>query len=421
MTFDRRHLLRTVAALAGGLSPFSAQARTAPAQGKQLGWEGLASQYDLDPSIVNLENGYYGVMARPVLDEYKRNIDYLNRHNSWYLRRTFSRRDDDAIRAAVAQHAGVQASEIAMTRGATESLQNLIANYRLLKSGDTVMYGNLDYGSMQYAMEDLAQRHGATVSVVTIPEPASRQRVIDAYEQALQRQPRTRLLLLTHISHRTGLVTPVAEIVRMAKRRNVDVIVDIAQSWGQLDFKIADLGADFAGANLHKWIGAPLGTGFLYIAQARLQDIGIHLGNREHPASDIRARVLSGTADAAAFMTIPAALRFHGQVGLAARSAGLRALRDYWVQRVRELDGVEILTPDEAGSTGAVTSLRLRGRTSFDANAALSMQLADDYQILTVPRDGPAGGSCIRVTPSYYTTTAQLDKFVAAIQTIAKR
>lgn len=100
---------------------------------------------------------------------------------------------------------------------------------------------------------------------------------------------------------------------------------------------------------------------------------------------------------------------------LAARSAGLRTLRDYWVQRVRALDAVEILTPDEAGSMGAVTSFRLRGRTSFDDNAALSSVLANDYKILTVLRDGPAGGSCIRVTPSYYITTAQLDKLVGAL------
>jgi selenocysteine lyase/cysteine desulfurase len=395
----------------GGFAPL-------PVHGKPSGWDGLARYYDVDTGIVNLENAYYGVMARPVLEDYKRNIDYLNRHNSFYLRRDFDHEGGEAIRAAVAQYAGVSVNEIALTRGATESLQNLIANYRLLKAGDTVMYGNLDYSSMQYAMEDLARRQGASVSIVTIPEPASRQRVIDAYEQALQRQPRTRLLLLTHVSHRTGLVLPVAEIVRMAKRRNVDVIVDIAQSFGQLDFKIADLGADFVGANLHKWIGAPLGTGFLYIREARLQDIGIQLGNREHPASDIRARVLSGTFDAAAFMTIPAALRFHGQVSLAERSAGLRALRDYWVQRVRNVDAVTILAPDDAQSVGAVTSLRLRGRTSFDANAALARRLADDYKILTVARDGPVGGSCIRVTPSYFTTTAQLDKLVAAIHAI---
>jgi len=421
MTPDRRNLLRTLAAVAGSLASYPARAHGAPASRQQPGWAGLAAYYDLDTSIVNLENAYYGVMATPVLEDYKRNIDYLNRHNSYYMRRDFDHEGGDALRAALARHAGVLPGELALTRGATESLQNLIANYRLLKPGDTVMYGNLDYGSMQYAMEDLAQRRGASVALVTIPEPATRQRVIDTYEQALQRHPRTRLLLLTHVSHRTGLVMPVAEIVKMAKQKNVDVIVDIAQSWGQLDFKIADLGADFVGANLHKWIGAPLGTGFLYIQQARLLDIGVQLGNREHPASDIRARVLSGTVDAAAFMTIPAALRFHSQVGLAERSAGLRALRDYWVERVRDLDGIAILTPDEPGSAGAVTSLRLRGRTTFGANVALARQLADDYGIFTVARDGPVGGSCIRVTPSYFTTPAQLDQLVAALRVLARR
>ena len=190
MTLARRNLLRTMAAVAAGFAPATTQG--APAAGKP-GWAGLARHYDLATDFVNLENAYYGVMARPVLDDYKRNIDYLNRHNSRYLRRDFDREGGEAIRAAVAQYAGVPVNAIALTRGATESLQNLIANYRLLKAGDTVMYGNLDYGSMQYAMDDLAQRHGATVAVVTIPEPASRQRVIDAYEQALQRQPRTRL------------------------------------------------------------------------------------------------------------------------------------------------------------------------------------------------------------------------------------
>ena len=420
MPLDRRALLRTMAAV-GTAAHFPIRAHGAtPAANGRLAWDDLAGQYDLADDIVNLENAYYGVMARPVLDDFKRNIDYLNRHNSVHMRRDFDRQGGEAIRQALAGHAGVEAGELAVTRGATESLQNLIANYRLLKAGDTVMYGNLDYGSMQYAMDDLAQRHGATVSVVTIPEPATRQRVIDTYEQALRRQPRTRLLLLTHVSHRTGLVIPAAEIVRIARQRNVDVIVDIAQSWGQLDFRIPDLGADFVGANLHKWVGAPLGTGFLYIRRSRLPDIGVHMGNRDHPASDIRSRVLSGTVDAAAFMTIPTALRFHAQVPLAERSARLRGLRDYWVQRVRDAGGVDILTPDEPGGAGAVTSFRLRGRTSFEANVDLARRLAEEHGIFTVARDGPVGGSCIRVTPSCFTTNAQLDRLVAALRTLAR-
>ncbi|USX23574.1 aminotransferase class V-fold PLP-dependent enzyme [Oxalobacteraceae bacterium OTU3REALA1] len=418
---NRRDWLRGVAGLTLGGAALAAPMRGSAATGASGKWDSLAAHYDVAPDFINLENAYYGIMPTPVADDFKRNIDYLNRQNSHYLRGQFDRAGTEAIRASLAQHAGVAVGEIAITRGATESLQNLIANYRPLKAGDTVMVGNLDYDTMIDAINDLARRRGANVATVRIPEPGTRQAVIDAYDQALRQHPRTRLLLLTHISHRTGLVLPVAEIVALAKRRNVDVIVDIAQSWGQLDFRIPDLGADFVGANLHKWIGAPLGLGFLYIRESRLQDIDIQLGNSSYPATDIRARVHAGTVNAAGVMTIPAALKYHGQIPIAERSARLRELRDYWVRRVLEIPGVQILTPEEPGMYGAVTSFRLRGKTSFEDNVALARTLMDDYGIFTVARSGPVGGACIRVTPAFFTRTADLDKLVAAIRALAPK
>jgi selenocysteine lyase/cysteine desulfurase len=418
-TLPRRNWLRHIAGLtAGGVSLVSPlQTIAATTSGSQ--WDRLAAAYTVAPDFINLENAYYGIMPAPVAEDYKRNIDYLNLNNSHYLRSDFDRAGIEAIRASLASHAGVGVKEIAITRGATESLQNLIANYRPLKAGETVMLGNLDYDTVIDAMNELARRRGASVATVQIPEPATRQAVIDTYEQALRQHPRTRLLLLTHISHRTGLAIPVAEIVAMAKQRKVDVIVDIAQSWGQLDYRIPDLGADFVGANLHKWIGAPLGLGFLYIRESRLRDIDIQLGNTIFPETDIRARVNAGTVNAAAVMTIPAALKFHGQIPVAERSARLRELRDYWVQRVLDVPGVQILTPQEPGMYGAVTAFRVKGNTTFEGNVALARRLMDEYRIFTVARSGPAGGACIRVTPSFFTTTAQLDQLVTAIRTLA--
>ena len=376
-------------------------------------WAAVKSYYEVSGDFVNLENGYYGIMTRAIADDFKRNIDQLNRDNSYFLRRQFDRQGVEAIRAGLAQHLGVAEDEVALTRGATESLQNLISNYQLLKPGDTIMYGNLDYDSMQYAMNDLAARRSATVAVVTTPEPATRQSVLDAYEQALKANPRTRLLLLTHISHRTGLVYPIAELVTMAKARGVDVIVDVAQSWGQLDFQLTDLQADFIGGNLHKWIGAPLGLGFIYIRKERLPAIGIHLGNGEHPPTDIRSRVLAGTVNAAALMTIPAALRQHADLGTRNKGARLLHLRQYWVQQLRDNKKVQILAPDDMA--GAVTSLRIAGKTSFDDNVALQRTLIEQHRIFTVPRKGPTGGACLRITPALFTTTAELDQLATAI------
>jgi len=376
-------------------------------------WAAVKSHYEVSGDFVNLENGYYGIMTRAISDEFKRNIDKLNRDNSYFLRREFDRQGVEAIRAGLAQHLGAATGEVAITRGATESLQNLISNYQLLQPGDTIMYGNLDYDSMMYAMNDLAARRSATVAIVTTPEPATRQGVLDAYEQALTAHPRTRLLLLTHISHRTGLVYPIAELVKMAKARGVDVIVDVAQSWGQLDFQLADLGADFIGGNLHKWIGAPLGLGFIYIRQERLPAIGLHLGNADHAPTDIRARVLAGTVNAAGLMTIPATLRQHAEMGTRTKGARLLHLRQHWVTQLRDNKKVQILAPDDMA--GAVTSLRIAGKTSFDDNVALQRTLIEQYRIFTVPRKGPTGGACLRITPALFTTKAELDQLVRAI------
>ena len=104
----------------------------------------------------------------------------------------------------------------------------------------------------------------AALGIVLPPAP-THDNVIAAYAQAIAATPRLKLVLLTHMSHRHGLVLPVAEIVALARARGADVIVDCAQSFYQIDFKLPDFGADFVGMNFHKWVGAPLGAAGIWI------------------------------------------------------------------------------------------------------------------------------------------------------------
>lgn len=239
-------------------------------------WQKVASLYKISPDFINLENGLYGVLPKPILAEYQHKIAQLNERSSLYIRQDYAG-DADKIRAQIAAVAGVLPEEIALTRGGTESLQILITNYNKLKPGDTVLYSDVDYDAAQTNIDYLKEIRGVNVGKITIPEPASYQAIIDTYIQAFANYPQTKLLLLTHISHRTGLVIPVAEIAQIAKQKGIDVLVDAAHSFGHLDFKIPDLNADFAAFTLHKWIGAPLGVGFIYIRKARLGDIHPHL------------------------------------------------------------------------------------------------------------------------------------------------
>ncbi|MGV9378058.1 aminotransferase class V-fold PLP-dependent enzyme [Nonomuraea sp. NPDC003707] len=378
-------------------------------------WAAVARRFRVSPDFVNLENGYYGVMPEPVRQAYHRNVDLLNEQNSHLLRTTY-KAGADRIRDRLAGMLGVTRDEIALTRGGTEALQNLISGYRRLRPGDQVMYADLDYHSGQYAMNWLKDRRGAEVARIVMPEPATCQAVLDTYERALREHPKTKLLLLSHMNNRTGLVTPVRRIVSMARDRGVDVIVDAAHSWGQLDFTLPDLDADFAVFSLHKWMGAPLGAGFLYVREQRLGDIDPLYADETYTATDIRSRVHSGTMNVAPFLTVDAALDFHDALGAQVKQARLRFLRDRWVRPLRDVPNVEILTPDEPGMYGAITAFRLRGLTTEADNIAIADRLMRDHRIFTVARTGMAGGGGVRVTPALFTSAADIDRLTAALR-----
>jgi isopenicillin-N epimerase len=382
-------------------------------------WQRVAAYYQIDGGYTNLEAGYFGMMAAPVLEAFHRHTDTVNRSSSYYVRRQYDT-DFAASRARVAEYLGVPPTEVALTRGATEALQRLIIQYKAVGTGDAVIYADLDYQSMQWAMNALAKQRGATVVTTAIPEPATRENVLATYARVLESTPRARLLLLTHLNNKTGLIIPVKDIVAMARQRGVDVIVDAAHSFGQCDLKMDDLGADFVGLNLHKWLGAPVGAGAMYIRESRLDAIDVMLGD-EGPPDEIDSRIHTGTTNFATVLTIPAALDFNDAVGAPHKAARVRYLRDRWVGAVRGTPGIDILTPDDPDLVAAITSFRLGGRTGTAENKAIAGELLERYGIFTVWRTGVAHGDCVRVTPALYNTLDDVDRLVSALKEMAAR
>ena len=394
--------------------------QAAPVQGlatDQAYWAGIAAQYDVTREVVQLENGNWGMMARPVLRAYERHQAMVNRATSYYSRRAYDA-DLAKVRARVAASLGVAADEIAFTRGATEALQCLIGGYNRLRPGDAVLHADLDYDAMQTAMRWLRERRGADVIKIDLPEPATHQGLIDAYQAALAANPKVRLILLTQVSHRNGVVLPVAEITAMARARGVDVILDSAHAWGQLDFRLPDLGADFVGLNGHKWIGAPIGVGVLYIRKDRIADIDPFMGEDAVPAADVRARVHTGTANFAAYLALADALDFHEQIGVMAKAARLARLRDLWTGPLRGFGSVEMLTPVDPRLTSAIGAFRLRGVTGPRENALLAKRLLEQFGVFTVHRSGLAHGACVRVTPGVFTSEADVGRLLSALKVL---
>jgi len=381
-------------------------------------WRRVSAEYRVSMPVTNLENGHWGVMAQPVLDAYVANTERVNTEGGYYIRNGYGR-DREIARERVAAALGADVTEVALTRGATESMQALIGGYNRLRPGDAVLYSDLDYPGMQYAMNWLAARRGVRVARFVIPEIPTRQSVLEAYAAALDHNRDVQMMLVTHCSHKTGLVFPVREIVAMGRARNVDVLIDAAHSLGQLEFTVDDLGADFAGFSLQKWIAGPVGLGAIYIRKDRLRAIDPMMSNEDYPETSVLSRVHSGTSNFAAFLTIPAALDFHEKVGPANKAARLRYLRDRWVKQIRPLSAVQILTPDDPDMAAGITSFRLNAGTSSEHNQQIVETLRDRYGLLTARRTGIARGDCVRVTPNIYNTASELDRLAAAIKDLA--
>ncbi|KQV19033.1 class V aminotransferase [Pseudomonas sp. Root329] len=376
-------------------------------------WRTFADRYAVEPGPVNLENGYFGRMSRTVVEEYQRNIELINRSNSVHVRQRFEQGESLEIRKQLAELLGVPADTVALTRNASDGLQSLIRNYNRLTPGDQVLICDLEYDTVKGAMRWLARHRGVEVIEIEHPHPASFDSLLATYHEAFERYPRLKLMALTHVTHRSGLVMPVQAIAAAAREHGIDVILDGAHALGQLEFDLDKLGIAFAGYNLHKWIGAPLTLGFMYIAPERLADIDPDMGEMHFPVTDIRARTPYSTPNIPALLTLPLVFEEHRAMGgSAAKGARLNYLRNRWVSAVRELPGIDVMTPDDPRLYCGITSMRF---TRHADQQAMVERLLKDYNLFTVARSGAASGPCIRITPGLTTTAADMDLLARAL------
>lgn len=375
-------------------------------------WQAIAQRYDCEPGPINLENGYFGRMSRAVQAQYLEHVAFINRSNAVYVRQRFEQGENIEIRRQLAALIEVEPESVAFTRNATEALQSLIRNYNRLQPGDQVLISDLEYDTVKGAMRWLAAHRCVEVIELSHTHPASFDSLLQTYRDAFAQYPRLKLMALTHVTHRTGLVMPVAAIAQAARTHGVDVILDGAHALGQIDFNLAELGIQFAGFNLHKWIGAPLTLGFLYIAPERLADIDPDMGEFHYPITDVRARTPYSTPNFPALMTLPLVLDEHRALGgAAAKGARVNYLRDTWVSQVRSLPGIEVLTPDDSRLYCGISAFKFSGRDQ----QAMADRLLKDYNVFTTTRVGASFGTCIRITPGLVTSVADIHHLANAI------
>ncbi|MCU0617250.1 MAG: aminotransferase class V-fold PLP-dependent enzyme [Gemmatimonadaceae bacterium] len=420
MAPTRRDAVRALAAVSAlpalralhALAEQSAHRTPGDLAGDQDYWDQIRRAYDITPDFIQLENGYFSPCARDVHERYLAHLRMVNARSSHYMR-TQQVDDKHAARRALAAAFGCDEAELIITRNTTESLDTVISGFDW-RAGDEAVMAEQDYGAMLDHFALMERRHGLVRRVISLPmDPSSDDEIVAAYERAIT--PRTRLLMVCHLVNITGQVLPVRAITAMAHRHGVQVLVDGAHAFAHLDFTRADLGPiDYYGTSLHKWLGTPLGAGFLYVRRDRIAPLWPLFGDRGFADDDIAKLNHTGTHPVATDLAITDALAFHDAIGLARKGARLRWLQRYWTTRVRDLPGIVFNTPREESRTAAIANVGVLGI----APGELARRLLADHGIFTVAIDG-AGVHGVRVTPHLFTTTAELDRLVDALTRIA--
>lgn len=370
-------------------------------------WRVVRRAYRPAPGFTNLESGYYSPEPQPVLSSRLEAVRGINRRYSHFMRRDLDA-SQEVARERLAEFAGADAGEVAIVRNTTEALNTVIMGLPL-ERGDRVICATREYSSMREALFQRRDRDGIVVDEVEVPfHPESDEQIVALYEKAIGE--RTRALLVSHLEYLTGHVLPVRKIADMAHAHGVEVICDAAHSFAHLDWRVPDLGCDYLGTSLHKWLAAPLGLGMLWVRKEKIPALWPLFGDVGRPDDDIRRFEHQGTRPPSAFIALPAAIEFTESIGRPEKEARLRYLKNRWAAAVREIDGVTLNTPLEDARSCAIANFRI----GEEPPSRTAMLLMKRFKIFTVAV--PQG---VRVTPNLMNGPEEVDRLVAAVRELA--
>jgi isopenicillin-N epimerase len=375
-------------------------------------WREIQQAFTLDRTIINLNNGYTCPSPRVVHEALKRYLDISNQapiHYMWNLLEP----NVETVRRKLAAEAGCDPEELAITRNASEGLQ--IAQLGLdLQAGDEVITTNQDYGRMLDTWEQRVRRDKIKLTKLSFPVPTTNVGELkERFERAIT--PKTKVIHFCHVTNLTGQLFPARDIGRMARSRGIQTIVDGAHAFAHFPFALRDLEVDYYGTSLHKWLLAPVGTGFLYVRRENIEKLWPLTPAPAAKMNNIRKFEEVGTHPAANHNAIAEALAFHQAIGTERKSARLRYLTDRWANRLEKHPRVKILSSRLPNQSWGLGNISLDG---VDASKAYDF-LWTKYRIITAAIKH-AEFQGLRVTPNIYSTLGEIDTFGDAIEDLLK-
>jgi isopenicillin-N epimerase len=399
-----------------------------------IDWTAARRRVMLDPTVTMLNTGSFGPLPKPVFDR----ATELRRRLAAGPTDFFVRQMPPLLweaRERAAAFLGTVPHRLVFTSNVSAAI-NLVASGLRLSAPGEILMSDHEYGAMIWCWERAAQRQGLTIRTFKLPTMATNPaEIVAAAAKAMTH--RTRLFFFSHVLSPTGLVLPAKELCAEARRRGIVTVVDGAHAPVYLPLNVSDVNADFYGANLHKWLLAPSGAGFLALGpgnEDRLQPLHVSWGyhadkypigepvpsagpdGRDAYGSTPRTRFLEfeGTRDPAPWLAVPAAIDFQAEYGFENVRGRIAELAGY-TRKVIGAGGVglPLATPAAPGMCGAMTAFELPAGASAPR---LRKELwARRVEIPVVERPDRL---LLRVSHHFYTTEGEIDRLAEVLREV---
>jgi isopenicillin-N epimerase len=370
--------------------------------------------FQLDPKITYLNHGSFGATPKPVFKEYQRWQRELEKQPVEFLGRRMTGLMAES-RGALGEYLGTHADNLIYTQNVTISL-NIVARSLELGPGDEVLASDHEYGAMDRTWNFLSGERGFKYIHQTV-KLTSQADFVESFWQGVT--PRTKVIFLSHITSPTAIIFPIAEIVQRARKAGILTIIDGAHVAGQLPLHLDSLGADFYGGNLHKWLCAPKGAGFLHArpeVQFLLKPLVVSWGYQPEiagPSAFVDQHEWVGTRDPAAFLSVPAAIRFQQEHAWDEVRSTCHQLARYAQDEICNITGI----PPLHGSGDWFAQMSAAPLLPETDIAALKIRLYDEHGI-EVPLVSWNNHKLIRVSVQAYNNKKDIDHLVHALSVL---
>ena len=405
-------------------------------------WREIQKYYPTNPNIINLENGYFSHQALPVLNFHQEIENEINSKHSVFMRTEQETRIEET-RKIFALYQKCDENELAFTRNTTESLNTAIMGFPW-ENGDEVVIGNQDYGSMVEAFKQCERRWNIKLKVANLPiiDMANwEEAIIKAYTSKISKQ--TKMVLLTHPINLNGMGIPIHRLISKIRESSakICIVVDAAHALSHLPDTIGDINADIIGSSLHKWTGAPLGLGCLYVRQSWIPKIWPLMGDDSKSINDIRKFEHHGTRPIQSIMSLIKAIEFNQKIGLENRLNRLLYLKYIWQGNQSGLNSLSqktgfnislkkigVIDHTKSGNIefqhpiqnnpwqGAISTFSIKGLSPEN----LALKLKDEFNIFSVAINHPVIKG-VRITPQLSNSIEDVIALNKAIQSISSK